>query len=71
MRSARRRVWPQVLGLQLINYVDGAAMGSAGWAGVVARQTALHSMFSEHVLKPLVEVSWAAARLLALPRQAN
>lgn len=46
----------QVLGLQLSNYVpDTGRLGGSSWEGVVARQPALHSMFRQHVVVPLLE----------------
>lgn len=45
-----------MLGLLLSNYVsDASLMSSTSWAGVVARQPSLRSMFWEHVLQPLLD----------------
>jgi hypothetical protein len=45
-----------MLGLQLDKYVPGgaAALDAPGWAGAVARQGAMLSMFTDHVAAPLL-----------------
>jgi len=49
----------QMLGLQLPNYVPGAApaLDAAGWTGVVVKQRALLGMFNEHLTTPLLAMA--------------
>lgn len=49
---------PQVLGLQLENYVESDnAMRKTDWTGVINRQAVLISMVTEHLINPLLDAA--------------